>query len=722
MKKTLCTVLLTLLAGSSFGDLASYVNPFAGALCAGHTTPAAVRPFGMISPGPTTGLADWERCSGYYYPDTTIMGFAHTHLLGIGVPSYCCLAIMPVTGDAGMGSKSAFSHDREAAEPGYYKVHLDSYDILAEMTCTKRAAIHRFTFPSSPSPRILIDIEQGSDPTQGDVLQLDNSTLQGRVYCVRRKNHYQWFHMQFSSPFASYTRTPEGAYVTWPETADKTLLVKVAISFVSKDNAKANLDAELPGWDFDAVKAAARKAWNDELAKVEVEGGTDEQIRTFYSNLYFAFWHPQLSSDVNGQYRSLSAPNTHGEVATDANGHYTSLPMWDVFRSEHPLLILLQPALARKVVNTMLADYRAYGSLPKWKYAYIEHGGMTGRHAVPVLAEAYCRGIPFDLQKASEAAVAEGTHKMSRDYMTKGFDRNTGETLEWAYDDWSIAQLAKAAGATQDHDRFMARSMNYTNLFNPKEGFMCPRDPDTKEWIHDPYDPRRGYPQYVEGNGWHYTWSVFHDIQGLVNLMGGDAAFEETLDGLWTAQGTPGCPPDVVPEVGNYAHSNEPCHHVPYLYNYIGKPWKTQERVRQIADIYRPDPHYGIDGNNDAGAISSWYVFSALGFYPVTPGTSEYVIGTPLFAKATLHLAGGDLTVMAKNNAPANKYIQSMTLNGEDWNKTYLPYEAIKNGGSIVFTMGPEPSPWGTTRDARPFSVSPDLESGVNMPGRDGGL
>ena len=714
MKKTLYALLLIFLAVSSFGDLASYVNPIAGSLCAGHTTPSAVRPFGMISPGPTTGpisgMGDWERCSGYYYPDDTIMGFAHTHLLGIGVPSYCCLAIMPVTGDAAMGSESDFSHDNETAEPGYYKVNLDSYDILAEMTCTKRAAIHRFTFPSSPAPRILIDLEQGSDPTKGDLTQLDNSTLRGQVFCVRRKSHYQYFYIEFSTPFASYTRTPEGAYVSWPEDVDKTITVKVALSFVSEENAKANLDAELPGWDFDAVKSAAREEWNHELSKVKVEGGTDEQLRTFYSNLYFAFWHPQLSSDVNGQYRTMTAPNTHGTVKTAPNDHFTSMPMWDVFRSEHPLLILLQPDVASTIASTMLADYTDYGALPKWKYAYIEHGGMTGRHAVPVLADAQAKGIQFNLQKASEAAIAEGTKQMSGNYRTKGFDRNTGETLEWAYDDWSIAQLAKAAGNTNGYNRFMDRSMNYTNLFNPKEGFMCPRDPDTKEWIHDPYDPRRGYREYVEGNGWHYTWSVFHDIQGLANLMGGDAAFEKKLDGLWTAKGTPDCPPDVVPEAGNYAHSNEPCHHIPYLYNYIGNPWKTQKWVRFITNIYTPDPHYGIDGNNDAGAISSWYVFSALGFYPVTPGTSEYVIGCPLFEKATLHLAGGTLTVIARNNSAANMYIQSMTLNGQDWNKTYLPYDAIKNGGNIVFTMGPNPSQWGTAHDARPFSVSSNTD------------
>lgn len=711
MKKTLHTLMLIFLAGSSFGDLVSYVNPFAGSLCKGHTTPAAVRPFGMISPGPNTGplsgMGDWERCSGYYYPDNTIMGFAHTHLLGIGVPSYCCLAIMPVTGEAGMGSESVFSHDNETAEPGYYKVKLDSYDVLAEMTCTRRAAIHRFTFPASPSPRILIDLKQGSDPALGDLVQVNENTLRGKVYCVRRKKHYQYFYMQFSSPFASYARTPEGAYVSWPEDANKTILVKVAISFVSEENAKENLDAELPGWDFDAVKVDARKEWNRELAKIEVEGGTDEQKRTFYSNLYFAFWHPQLSSDVNGQYRALSAPNTHGAVKTDPNGHYTSMPMWDVFRSEHPLLILLQRDIARKMVNTMLSDYRDHGALPKWKYAYIEHGGMTGRHAVSVLAEAYAKGIRFDLQEAGDASVNEGTQRMSGDYRTIGFDRNCGETLEWAYDDWAIAQIAKAAGNTEVYNRFMDRSMNYTNLYNPKEGFMCPKDPKTKEWIYDTFDPRRGYPEYVEGNGWHYTWSVFHDIQGLVNLMGGDEAFDKRLDGLWTAQGTPDCPPDVVPEAGNYAHSNEPCHHVPYLYNYIGKPWKTQKWVRYITDIYKPDPHYGIDGNNDAGAISSWYVFSVLGFYPVTPGSSEYVIGSPLFKKATVHLDGGDLTVIAKNNSSDNMYIQSMTLNGQDWNKTYLPYESIKNGGRIVFTMGPKPSKWGTAPDARPFSVSP---------------
>jgi predicted alpha-1,2-mannosidase len=710
MKKTLCAFMLTGLAGFGFGDLASFVNPVAGSLCAGHTTPAAIRPFGMISPGPNTGplsgMGEWKRCSGYYYPDNTIMGFAHTHLLGIGVPSYCCLALMPVTGSAGMRSESAFSHDNETAEPGYYKVKLDTYDILAEMTCTKRAAIHRYTFPASPAPRILIDINQGADPTKGDLVQVSSNTLQGRVYCVRRKKHYQYFYIQFSAPFASYARTSDGATVSWAADADKTILAKVSISFVSETNAMANLEAEIPGWNFDAVRAAARNDWNNELSKIEIAGATDDQMRTFYTHLYFAFWHPQLASDVNGQYRSLSAPNTHGAVKTSPDGHYTSLPMWDVFRSEHPLLILLQRDIARKTVSTMLTDYSDYGALPKWKYAYIEHGGMIGRHALPVLAEAQAKGISVDVPKAREAAVAEG-NLMSSNYRNIGFDSNTSETLEWAYDDWCIAQLAKTAGDTNSHARFTARSMNYTNLFNANEGFMCPRDPVTKKWMYDPYDPRRGYSQYVEGNGWHYTWSVFHDIQGLINLMGGDAAFEKTLDGLWTAMGTPDCPKDVVPEVGNYAHSNEPCHHVPYLYNYIGMPWKTQEWVRRIAGLYASGPHYGIDGNNDAGAISSWYIFSALGFYPVTPGTSGYVIGSPLFENATVHLDGGDLTITATSNSVANVYIQSMTLNGAEWNKTSLPYDAIKTGGSIVFTMGPAPSQWGTAPDARPFSVSP---------------
>jgi predicted alpha-1,2-mannosidase len=710
MKKIISIFMLVGLAGLGFGDLAAHVNPVAGSLCKGHTVPAAVRPFGMISPGPNTGpIADfghWDRCSGYNYADDTIMGFSQTHLLGIGVPSYGCLSVMPVTGEAGLGSESEFSHDNEIAEPGYYQVKLDSFDVLAEMTCTKRVALYKFTFPESSSPRMLLDLNQGSDPSKGVVEQRSDRALQGNVYCVRRKKHNQYYQIQFSTPFASCTESEKGAVISWPEGAEKTIYVKLAISFVSTENAQLNLDAEMPGWDFDAVRAEARSEWNNELAKIELVDATEEQKNVFYTHLYFANWHPQLSSDVNGQYRAMSKPNTHGEVKTDPLGHYTSMPMWDVFRSQHPLLILTQRDIAKRMINTMLDDYDDFGALPKWKYAYIEHGGMIGRHAVPILLEAHRSGIEIDLPKAAQAGIDEGDKQMSGHYRSIGFDENTSKTVEWTYNDWSIAELAKAAGHNAEYDRFIQRSQNYKNLYNEEEGFLCPRDPKTKEWIHEDFDPRVGYKQFVEGNAWHYLFSIFHDVQGLANTLGGDEALVDKLDQLFAVEGHPDCPPDVMPESGNYAHSNEPCHHIPYLYNYVGKPWKTQKWVRFVSDIYTDGPHYGIDGNNDAGAISSWFVFSSMGFYPVTPGASEYVIGSPLYKKAVMHLDGGDLVIVANNNSKENKYIQSLTVNGNEWNKTFLPYDVIKNGGNLVFEMGPNPSKWGMGLEARPFSVS----------------
>jgi predicted alpha-1,2-mannosidase len=685
-------------------DPVDSVNPFIGTggdmqhNHAGSTSPAAVLPFGMISPGADTGEGP-----GYVYGSNQIRRFSHTRLSGVGAQAYLQVKLMPTTGNKEVGSPqsySRFSHDNETAAPGYYRVLLSDYQIDAEVTCTKRAAIHRYTFPSSDSARILLP--------NHTVTQVSDTEIQGYDRSDAFGPNDTYFCMIFSKPFSSFKSVPEGAYVSYSTVAGEKIQVRVGISYVSSEQAKLNLEKEIPDWNFDGVRAAARAEWNKNLGRIEIAGGTGAQQTIFYTALYHALWHPQLESDVNGQYRGMD-----GKVHTADHGVYTVLPMWDAFRAKFPLLLLIRPDVQLDVVKTIIDDFKQTGQTPIWKLAYKETNCMIGTHSDPVIVDAYAKGLrDFDINAGWDAVANDGNNRRGGHYIQKGYVpydlewASVSRTLEYAYDDFCIAQLAGALGKPDDEKTFSARAENYRNVYNL--GFMRPRAANGDFLQLAPENANESSKlgmSYVEGNAWQWTWSVMHDMQGLMNLMGGDRKFEATLDNLFTA------PPPVdmgswTGEIGEFMPSNEPSSHIPYLYNYCGKPWKTQKWVRVAADLFKDAPD-GIFGEDDCGHMSAWYVFSASGFYPVTPGVPEYNLGSPLFSRITWHLPGGDFVVTSKDVSAANPYIQSATLNGKNWDKTYLPHSAIAHGGTLMLKMGAShDSGWGTASNARPYSLT----------------
>ncbi|UCE14198.1 MAG: GH92 family glycosyl hydrolase, partial [Candidatus Heimdallarchaeota archaeon] len=638
-----------------------YVNPFIGTGGHGHTTPAASVPFGMVHVGPDTRLTGWDGSSGYHYNDTSVIGFSHIHLSGTGGGAYGLLRLLPTIQTNTMEASSTFTHDKEVAIPGYYKVQLDTFNITAEMSASKRSAIHQYTFPESNSSWILVDKTHAiRDEAEGEIHQVNSKEINGYITSHAWKTHTIYFHAMFSKDF-SYENVTEGALISYSTENNEQIHIKIGISFVSMEQAELNLLEEIPDWNFTKVREEASKEWKEALTKIEVTGGTDEQKEIFYTALYHSLYHPQLFSDVNGLYRGMD-----GEIYNVSGyNHYSVLSLWDTFRAEHPLLLLLQPDVQRDVIKTLIADYEVSGWLPKWKLANQETNSMIGTHADSIITDSYVKGITnFDVEQAWQAmykhAMNPGSenntgrrgieHYISEGFVPSDLERwSTSRTLEFAYDDFCLAQLAEKLDKSTEYILFTGRAKYYQNLFY--SGFMRGRT-STSGWEDiSTYDPRKCENYYIEGNGWQWTWSTLHDIQGLINLMGGDDEFEAKLDQLFTTEEIIDCSPDVQPDIGNYAHSNEPSHHIPYLYNYIDKPWKTQEKVRQILNsLYQASPE-GLAGNEDAGQLSAWCVFSAMGFYPVTPGHPSYTIGSPIFDKITIHLTNGDFLINVYNNS-----------------------------------------------------------------------
>jgi predicted alpha-1,2-mannosidase len=713
-------------------DLTRYVDPFIGTGGHGHTYPGATMPFGMVQLSPDTRLTGWDGCSGYHYSDTTIYGFSHTHLSGTGISDYGDILLMPTVGRDSpitQGYAAGFNHQQETAGPGYYAVTLDS-NIFVELTATARAGFHRYTFPQQSKARnIILDLTHRDRVLDSYLRVVDKTHIEGfRRSSSWAKDQIVYFVAEFSQPFSDYRIGMNNGIGSGAETrglaikaafqfsAADTVLVKVGISAVSIDGARKNLAAEIPDWDFEAVKAAAARAWNTELNKIQVTGGTESQLKTFYTALYHAMLAPNLFMDVDGQYRGRDF-----KIHT-ANGfaNYTVFSLWDTFRAAHPLYTIIDQKRTRDFINTFLVQYEQGGRLPVWELAANETDTMIGYHAVPVIADAAAKGIAgFDLKLAFQAMKhsAELDQPGLQAFASHGYlatedeKESVSKTLEYAYDDWCIAQVAHMLGRTDDYQRYLRRAQFYQNVFDPESGFMRPRS--NGGWV-SPFDPREVTFNFTEANSWQYTFFVPQDVSGLVSLMGGRAKFVHKLDELFMteSQTTGREQADITGLIGQYAHGNEPSHHMAYLYDYVNQPWKTQFRVRQIMDsFYTPQPD-GLIGNEDCGQMSAWYVLSAAGFYPVTPGSTTYAIGTPLFPQIQFHLENGKQFVIKANGVSAkNIYIQSATLNGRPYRRSFFTHQDLISGGELIFKMGPRPNQqWGSGVAAAPIAKISDQE------------
>lgn len=713
------------------------VDPFIGTAAHGHTFPGATRPFGMVQPSPDTRLVGWDGCSGYHYDDQVVYGFSHTHLSGTGVADYADVLLVPTLGhepprvDPEHPFAARFHHSDEVARPGLYAVRLADPAVEVELTATARVAIHRYIRwdPAALGDLgLVLDLRHRDEVIEAWVEQVSPTELVG----LRRSRSWArdqrvFFAMELSRPLVRVTPIDAPAAASearWeghdvrlrlePEPSDAPLVVKVALSAVDVDGARKNLRAEAPHWDFDAYATAAHDEWRDALAAVEVEGGTAAQRRTFYTALYHSLLAPNVFEDVDGRYRGMDQ-QIHDSPGFTA---HTVFSLWDTFRATHPLLVLLQPERATDLVRTLLDQARTGGSLVMWELWGNETGTMIGYHAVSVIADAWVKGLRgFDGEEALRHAIAaaDADRLGLPEYRAQGYvpaeaeHESVSKTLEYAYDDWCIARLADALGGhEQARDRFLRRAQSWENLFDPSSGLFRARDGGG--WVPR-FEPREVSLHYTEANAWQYGFFVPHDVGGLVARHGGAAALERQLDQLFREPSrlTGREQVDITGLIGQYAHGNEPSHHVAYLYPYVGQAQKTQARVREIVDTLYSDAPDGLSGNDDCGQLSSWYVLSALGFYPLAPGSDEYVIGSPLFPRATLRLPGGaTFTIAAPGASREAVYVQSATLDGEPHPTAKLRHGDIVKGGRLVLEMGPAPNPaWGAIEPDPPLAAGP---------------
>lgn len=699
-------------------DYTQYVNPFIGAADNGHTFPGACLPFGMIQTSPVTGAVGWRYCSEYVYEDSIIWGFTQTHLNGTGCMDLGDVLVMPVTGKRQRQwneYRSGFSKETEKATPGYYSVTLDEPDVTAELTATTHTALHRYTFHKADSASLLIDLQHGpawrdeqyhSQVSFCETNWENDSTLTGHVINKVWVNQVYYFAMKFNRPVIASSELPMAAtekgkriIATFDMKPEDQLLMKVALSTTGVEGAKANLTAELNGWDFEGVRQAAKNEWNSYLSRIDVEGTTDEKTN-FYTSFYHALIQPNEISDIDGKYR-----NAKDEIVqATGDKFYSTFSTWDTYRAAHPFYTLMVPERVDGFVNSLVDQCETIGYLPIWGLWGGETFTMIANHSVPIIAEAYAKGFRgFDAERAFNAIKQTQTvsHplKSNWEHYTKyGYfptdlteAESVSSTLESVYDDYAAADMAKRMGKEEEAAYFAKRADYYKNLFDPSTKFMRPKKADGT-W-KSPFNPSQvGHSEsiggdYTEGNAWQYTWHVQHDVPGLIALFGGEEAFLQKLDSVFTVK-LETTQADVTGLIGQYAHGNEPSHHVAYLYTLAGRSERTQELIRQIFDTqYLPKPN-GLCGNDDCGQMSAWYMFSAMGFYPVNPVSGEYVFGAPQFPKFTLHLADGKtFTILAEGLSEEHKYIDSITLNGKPYTKNYITHEDILKGGILVYKM-----------------------------------
>jgi len=730
-------------------DYTKFVKIAIGTGGHGHTYPGATVPFGMVQLSPDTYNDGWDWCSGYHYSDSSIMGFSHTHLSGTGASDMLDFLLMPGTGptklfpgarqNPGEGYRSRFSHDDEIAVPGYYSVILRDYNIRAELTATERAGMHRYTFPKSDTSHFILDLvhSYSNTPVVWAYLKIvGNDTIVGgrsmKGWAPGREIH---FAIQFSKPFASCEivsdnkrlepsiREAKGTslkcLVHFQTTDSEVISVKTGISGVSDEGAKKNVAAEIPDWDFEKVRRAAHNSWNQNLSRIKVEMPNARHQKIFYTALYHMFVAPTLFDDVDGQYRGMD-----GKVHQLPNGahNYSTFSLWDTFRAAHPMYTICQPDRVPDFVNCLIRmAQESPAGVPIWPLQGKETFCMTGYHSSSVYAEAFVKG--FKGLDFAQLYPALRRRAMDDDYRGLGYYRKLGyipcdkeeesvsKTAEYVYDDWAVAHVAQAVGRMDDYKALIERSKNYKNLFDPSTTFMRPRF-ENGQWS-EPFEPTEmGYSKkwrdYTESDPWQTTFFIQHDPAGYIKLFGSDLAFIQKLDNLFTAnsQLPADAPPDIAGMVGQYAHGNEPCHHMAYLYSYAGMPYKTQERVRTLLEMEYDDQPDGLAGNEDCGQMSAWYVISSMGFYAVDPVSGNYVFGTPLVNRAEIEIAAGKaLHVDVKRSSPGDAFIQSVTLNGKPHSKLWFRHADIANGGTIEFTLGPTPGAFGKGEDAIPPSM-----------------
>lgn len=731
-------------ANTNVEDYSAHVNPFIGTGGHGHTFPGAVVPHGMIQPSPDTRIDGWDACSGYYYNDSTINGFSHTHVSGTGCCDYGDVLLMPTVGkqtyqttdsqSQQLPYASAFSHENESAEPGYYSVFLDRYQVKAELSASKRGAIHRYTFPASKESGFIIDLDYSLQRQTNSEMEI--KVLSDTEICGHKKTTY-WafdqyinFYAKFSKPF-TYTLINDSvtmdngkrlpickALLQFETKKDEQVLVKVGVSAVDVKGAQNNVLSEIADWDFDKVRQHARNEWNRYLSKIDVTTTNQEDKTIFYSALYHTGISPNLFTDADGRYLGMDLKVHQGDVKQPI---YTTFSLWDTFRALHPLMTIIDPDLNTQFIQSLLKKHQEGGIFPMWDLASNYTGTMIGYHAVPVIVDAYTKGYrDFDIQEAYKACLRTAEydttgikcpalvlpHLMPKAKYYKnsiGYipcdreNESVAKALEYAYNDWCISVFAESMTDFDNKDKYARFAKAYEFYFDKETRFM--RGLNSKGEWRTPFNPRASTHRnddYCEGTAWQWTWFVPHDVEGLVNLMGGENAFASKLDSLFTADSSlegETTSSDISGLIGQYAHGNEPSHHVTHLYNYVNRPWRTQELVDSVFQSQYANRPDGLAGNEDCGQMSAWYILNSMGFYQVCPGKPVYSIGRPVFDQAVVNLTNGKkFTVMVRNNSKKNKYIESMSLNGQTLHTPFFSHQDIVDGGTLEITMSDKPN------------------------------
>ena len=721
-------------------SLTQYVDPFIGTGFHGHVFMGANVPFGAVQLGPVNMSQGWDWCSGYHYSDSTVIGFAHTHLSGTGIGDLGDITVMPVTGnvtiakgkvgDQQTGYYSLYSHNEETATPGYYSVRLKRYDIKAELTASERVGFHRYTFPASNDSKIIIDLESGigwDSPVKTFIQQVNDTTIAGYRFSKGWANDQRiFFTAVFSKPVKSFSvydsssllkeNTAVGRRLRgvafFSTNKDEQIQLKVGISPVSIENAANNINAEIPQWNFEDIKTEANNKWNKELNRIQIKTSDTSRLKTFYTAMYHTMIAPSIFNDHNGDYRGTDTMIYRNAPFTNL----TTFSLWDTYRGAHPLYTIMESDRVNDMINSMLMIYKQQGKLPVWHLMGNETYTMPGNSSVQVVADAYLKGFRgFDTSLAWQAVTTtqmqdERGLKFVKQYEYIPADsmvESVAMGLEYAIADASIALMAQKMGKQKEFEHFSKRGAYYKNYFDPSSTFMRGRiNSTTWRTPFSPFASRHRRDDFAEGNAWQYTWLVPQDVKGLINLLGGEKRFVEKLDSFFVIKGDMGkeASSDITGLIGQYAHGNEPSHHITYMYAYAGQPWKTAEKVRFILDSFYSDKPNGLIGNEDVGQMSAWYILSSLGFYQVNPANGIFVFGSPVIDEATIQLAQGKtFHIVVKNNSSHNKYIQQMNLNGKAYTKSYIAYSDIMKGGELIIEMGAMPSKtWGVDPADRP--------------------
>ncbi len=720
-------------------DVISYVDPFIGTGGHGHTFPGATVPYGMMQLSPDTRLTGWDGCSGYHYTDTIVYGFSHTHLSGTGVSDYGDLLLMPYTGDTNYdngypgtdGYGSIFSKENETASPGYYSTRLEKYGINVALTATSRAGMHEYTYLKKEARKILIDLEHRDKVVDSQLTFVSKTEIEGYRHSDAWASEQRfYFVIQFNQPIKAHEILSDGvannSFTSAKGTSIKaaldfgnssnTIKVRVGISSVDIAGARKNLEKEINHWDFDQTLSEAEQLWAKELSKIKVTDNSREKKTIFYTALYHTMIAPNIFSDVDGRYLGTDL-KIHQSEDYD---HYTIFSLWDTYRALHPLATIIDQKRTNDFIKTFMSQYQQGGQLPMWELSANYTGCMIGYHAAPVISDAYLKGITnYDVDMALEAMVHSSTADRLGipEYIENGFlstayeAESVSKSLEYAYDDWTIAKMAEKMGKNKIASEYYRRAQYYKNLLDPETQHMRARS--NNRWFY-PFDPTEVNFNYTEANSWQYSFSTVQDIEGWTKLLGGEQIVIDKLDALFTApQETSGRhQADITGLIGQYAHGNEPSHHIAYLYNYLGQPYKTQKYVRQImGDLYAASPD-GLSGNEDCGQMSAWLVFSAMGFYPVAPASNEYIIGSPWFDEVEIFLENGrSILIQTENNSDENIYINEAYEGEGHYDKTYLTHELLMEGPSLYFVMSDQPNEdYGHTKANRPMSRIADNE------------